>query len=227
MTVSNDFFEFIDYKFSDISLLNEALTHPSLSKIKKKNYQRLEFLGDKVLSLVISQYLIAKYPSEDEGQLSRRHAYLVSGDILSEIALFIGLDKIVMISQGEELSGGRVRKSNLENTLEALIGAIYLDSGFEESQKFILKFWHDLFDKNSAPPKDPVSELQEIAQSKNKTLPQYHIEKSGGSDHDPKFLATVKIDFCDLELKSFGSSKKEAQKKVAKLALEKIKENSN
>ncbi len=216
-------FSDIDYKFNDLSLLTECLTHPSVSNLNnKKNYQRLEFLGDKVLSLVISEYLVCKYEKENEGDLSKRHAYLVSGEVLAQIAVEIGLDNYIILSQGEESSGGRSRASNLENVLEALIGAIYLDCNLLECKKFIIKFWQNWFKKNYNPPKDPVSTLQEIIQSKNKTLPTYVVVKSGGSDHDPKFEAKVQIDYYDLELTAVGTSKKEAQKEVAKLALKYI-----
>ncbi len=220
-----DFCQIIGYEFKDLSLLEESLTHPSSSKYGKKNYQRLEFLGDKVLSLVISQYLIQKYLNENEGDLSKRHAFLVSGEVLSEIACEINLDKYLILSSGEESSGGRLRKSNLENAIEALIGAIYLDSNFEKAQDFILNFWRALFDKNQNPPKDPVSELQEFAQLKNKKLPQYEINKIGGTDHNPEFEAIVKIEFFGIEEKAIGFSKKEAQRKVAEIVLEKFKKN--
>ncbi len=214
----------IGHQFSDIKLLQEALTHPSLTKFDKgkKNYQRLEFLGDKVLSLIIGEFLIDKYKKESEGDLSRRQALLVSGETLSEIALEIELDQVIEISLGEENLGGRKNKRNLENSLEALIGAIYLDSNFESARKFVLKFWQNLLDKNLSPPKDPVSYLQEIVQLQAKTLPEYEIVKSGGSQHSPDFEAIVRIKHLGLELRASGKSKKEAQKKAAETALKEI-----
>jgi ribonuclease-3 len=216
------FCEEIFYHFSNEKLLEEALTHPSLSKENKSkpNYQRLEFLGDKVLSLVIADFLMKKYPHEMEGDLSRRQASLVSGEALAEIALKVGLAEVLQISKGEKNLGGKSNKRNLENALEALIGAIYLDSNYDEAKKFIMKFWKEVLEQNIAPPKDPISELQELVQVQSRQLPQYSTVKSGGLDHSPKFISTVKILHLDLEFSAEGKSKKEAQKLVAKIALD-------
>lgn len=212
----------ISHNFSNENLLEEALTHPSLSKENKKkpNYQRLEFLGDKVLSLVIGECLMKKYPNEMEGDLSKRQAGLVSGEALAEIALKIGLDQVLQVSRGEKNLGGQTNKRNLENALEALVGAIYLDSNYDHAKKFILNFWQDFLEKNVTPPKDPVSELQELVQLKSKQLPQYFTVKSGGADHSPLFVSTVEIAHLNLEFSAEGKSKKEAQKMVSKIALE-------
>lgn len=214
----------IGYDFNNESLLEEALTHPSLSKenSEKPNYQRLEFLGDKVLSLVIGDFLMEKYPDEMEGDLSKRQAGLVSGEALAGIALNINLNDVIQLSKGEINLGGKTNKRNLENTLEALIGAIYRDSNYESAKKFILTFWHESLEKNIKPPKDPVSELQEIVQLKSKQLPHYSTVKTGGSDHSPTFLSTVKIPHLNIEFSAKGKSKKEAQKEVSKIALSEI-----
>lgn len=221
------FCEKIGHYFSDEALLLEALTHPSL--LKQKNYQRLEFLGDKVLSLVICEFLFTKHPGEDEGALSRRHAAVVSGEALAEIALKIGLEEVIQISSGEKKLGGKTNKRNLENALEALIGAIYLDAGFEAAKNFIMKFWHDFLLRNLTPPKDPVSQLQELVQLKSKCLPVYRTEKSGGFDHAPSFVSTVTIPSLGpssgKEFSATGTSKKEAQKEAAKTALEHLLKN--
>lgn len=212
----------IDYDFSNEKLLEEALTHPSLSKEDrtKPNYQRLEFLGDKVLSLVIGDFLMKKHQTESEGDLSKRQAALVSGETLAMIALEIGIDDVIKISRGEKNLGGTTNKRNLENALEALIGAIYLDGGYDLARKFIMKFWREYLEKNVTPPKDPVSQLQELAQIKTKQLPEYFTEKSGGFDHAPHFISKVRIAQLGLEFSAEGKSKKEAQKEVAKIALE-------
>lgn len=220
----DEFFSIINYDFSNKELLEEALTHPSLSKSEevKVNYQRLEFLGDKVLSLVVADFLMNKYQSENEGDLSKRQASLVSGETLSQIAIEIGVDKVIRVSKGEGNLGGTTNKRNLENALEAIIGAIYQDSTYENARSFILNFWESRLNKEYNPPKDPVSQLQEIVQSVSKQLPEYITEKSGGSDHAPEFISTLKIAHLNQEFKAKGNSKKEAQKKVAKLALESL-----
>jgi ribonuclease-3 len=221
----NEFCKIISYNFNNTLLLQEALTHPSSCRdIKIKfNYQRLEFLGDKVLALVISEFLMQKYQDEDEGSLSKRQAALVSGETLAEIALKISLNNFLQLSLGEEKLGGRSNKRNLENALEALIGAIYLDSNYLKAKEFILNLWQDFLEKNITPPQDPISELQEIVQLKFKELPIYETSKSGGLDHDPIFTSTLKITGLDLEFSAKGKSKKEAQKEVAKIALENFK----
>ncbi len=217
-----DFLNKISYQFQNPSLLDEALTHPSFSKKNKStNYQRLEFLGDAVLALVIAETLIKKYPDANEGELSKRQAYLVSGDVLSKVAAQINIGEVMKFSEGEKVIGGKDNKRNLENACEALIGAIYLDSGFKNCEKFILQNWQNIIDENVETPKDPVSILQEIVQSKSKKLPIYKIEQTGGNSHNPVFEAIVKFD--DKEYRAEGTSKKEAQKNVAMLALEELK----
>lgn len=217
----SNFCKKINHDFSDIKLLEESLTHPSLSKEdrSKPNYQRLEFLGDKVLSLVIGDFLMRKYSGEAEGDLSKRQAALVSGETLAKIAVEIGIDEVIKLSKGEKNLGGAKNKRNLENSLEAMIGAIYLDAGYDAAQKFVMKFWRDYLQKDVNPPKDPVSQLQEIVQLRTKQLPEYLTEKSGGFDHAPSFTSTIKITNLNLEFSAVGQSKKEAQKEVAKIAL--------
>jgi ribonuclease-3 len=219
-----DFCNKIDYQFTNQKLFQEAITHPSLLREIKSdnNYERLEFLGDKVLSLVIAEFLIEKYQNENEGQISKRHAYLVSGELLSIIAIEIGIEEVLRISKGEDLIGGKSNKKNLENALEALIGAIYLDSDYQRVKKFILKLWGKPLDNNFKSPQDSVSYLQELVQEKSKELPIYEIIRDGGSEHCPLFKAKVKINFLNLEFNAIGKSKKEAQKNVAKVALEKL-----
>ncbi|MFT6077224.1 MAG: ribonuclease-3 [Myxococcota bacterium] len=212
------FLEKISYQFNNPKLLEEALTHPSFSKKNKNlNYQRLEFLGDTVLALIISENLMQKYPNDTEGELSRRRAHLVSGDILSSIGEKIGIGEVIKFSEGEKIIGGKVNKHNLENACEALIGAIYLDSDLEHCREFILSNWQNLIEQNIKAPKDPVSFLQEMIQSKSQKLPIYNIEKIGGNSHKPVFEAILRFD--DKEYRSEGYSKKEAQKNAATLAV--------
>ncbi len=222
--ILKDFCDKIFYQFNNDKLLLEALTHPSFTKYNHDaaNYQRLEFLGDKVLSLIISEYLMAKYENENEGDLSKRHAALVSGDTLSKIALEVGIQKVLRLSGGEENLGGKTNKRNLENALESLIGAIYLDSNYENAKKFIFHFWQNLFEQNLTPPKDPVSQLQEIIQSHSKQLPQYKITKTSGFEHSPTFTAVLAVPHLNFTVEAQGKSKKEAQKEAAVLALVKM-----
>jgi ribonuclease-3 len=223
-----EFYKIISYNFRDESLLKMALTHPSLNTKNSQNfnYERLEFLGDKVLSLVIGEYLMNKFPDENEGNLSKRHAGLVAGSTLAQIATKIDLPQMLMLSFGEQKIGGNLNKNNLENALEALIGAIYLDANFIEAKKFILNFWQDFFDKNILPPQDFISKLQEIIQAKSKKLPKYFTEKKGGLDHQPIFISRLEIQGLNQEFYAEGNSKKEAQKNVAQIALNFIEKNN-
>lgn len=214
----NQLFKNISYKFKNIKLVEEALTHPSFSKDKSvSNYQRLEFLGDTVLSMIIAKILMENYPKENEGQLSKRQAHLVCGDVIADIARKVDLGKFMKLSRGEIASGGRENKRNLENAMEALIGAIYMDSGLSACQKLVDKFWGDIIFKNIIP-QDPVSSLQEIVQFKTKALPKYQISRTGGDEHKPIFTAIVEID--GIKYAANGNSKKEAQKNVATCVLE-------
>jgi ribonuclease-3 len=223
-----EFYKIISYNFRDENLLKMALTHPSLNTKNSQNfnYERLEFLGDKVLSLVIGEYLMNKFPDENEGNLSKRHAGLVTGSTLAQIATKIDLPQMLMLSFGEQKIGGNLNKNNLENALEALIGAIYLDANFIEAKKFILNFWQDFFDKNILPPQDCISKLQEIIQAKSKKLPKYFTEKKGGLDHQPIFISRLEIQGLNQEFYAEGNSKKEAQKNVAQIALNFIEKNN-
>lgn len=218
----------IKYFFNNDKLLEEALTHPSLSKEKKQknNYQRLEFLGDKVLSLIISEFLMHKFVDEAEGALSKRHANLVSGETLSQIALKIGLDQVIKISHGEEKLGGKTNKRNLENALEALVGAIYLDSDYNHAKEFVLNFWHHQLLQDHKPPQDAISQLQEIIQANSRDLPFYDTFKESGTDHAPTFISNLTLPLSSQIFSARGSSKKEAQKNVARIALEFLKKSS-
>lgn len=243
----------IGYQFKQKELLLAALTHPSLNKQSPKskqisqygeNYERLEFLGDKILSLIIASYLIKNFPDDNEGLLSKRHASLVCGEILAKIAVNIGLPDVLRLGVGEKKLGGENNKNNLENALEALIGAIYLDSkdsakdlsnkdfSIEMAQNFILKFWHNFLQEGFLPISDPVSELQELVQSQSKTLPIYETKLEGGLAHAPTFVSLLKVKIKNSQktdenseeflIKNFsakGSSKKEAQRNAAKLAI--------
>ncbi len=217
----SDFQDLIGYQFKNLSLLDEALTHPSVNRSGDRscNYQRLEFFGDKVLGLIVSEYLMENFPQESEGDLSKRYSYIVSCDNLFKVALEIEIDKIIKLSYGEKNSGGALKKSNLENCLEALIGAIYFDSGIEEARKFVLNVFAASLDEFAEPPTDPVSRLQEIVQEKTKTLPEVNIARVDGSDHDPIFEAHIVVEDLGVDVVVRGSSKKEANKNACIEAL--------
>jgi ribonuclease-3 len=215
----------INYSFEQPSLLEEALTHPSLGQTAQSgspyNYERLEFLGDAVLGMVIAQMLMMKYPTEQEGELAKRQAALVKGDVLTDIAQLVDLGSYINMSSGEESTGGRKNKRNLENTLEAIIGAIYLDGGLEAVSPFIERFWLSRLEVMAVPPKDPKTRLQEWAQKQGYPVPEYKVVEHSGPSHEPSFTIEVFVKDCP-KVTGVGASKKAAEKIAAKALLKKI-----
>ncbi len=189
---TDEFEKKINYKFKNKELINLALTHSSFSNKKNLNYERLEFLGDRVLSLVISEHLFIKYPNENEGALSKRLSNLVSKQTLLEVANEINIREMLKIDNSEK-KNLKLKKniSILSDVCEALIGAIYLDSNLASVKKFIYKHWKKKVSKNILPPQDPKSLLQEVAQKKGLDLPKYILKKKEGPAHSPRFEIEV------------------------------------
>lgn len=212
--------EKLKIKFNDKKLLERALTHPSMGK-SAPNYERLEFLGDSVLGLVISAELFTRFPKEAEGELTKRLAGLICGDTLMQVAQKLGLAEMIHMSESESSSGGRENKANLENAMEAVIGAIYLDQGFEAAKEFVLREWDSLIDKMLEPPKDAKSALQEWAQGRSLPLPEYIVTRQEGPSHAPDFEISVSVQGYGAESAS-GNSKREAEHKAAKKLLDKL-----
>ena len=181
----------IGYPFRDASLLKLALTHPSLGK--SASNQRLEFLGDAVLGLVIAEMLYQLYPTEQEGELARRQAALVRGETLAEIAQELSLGDALNLSASEAQSGGRNAASNLEDALEALIGAIYLDGGLTAAIGFITPHWQTRVSTLASPPKDAKTALQEWAQARGLPVPTYLVTEQTGPAHAPEFTIEVAV----------------------------------
>lgn len=218
-----DLLEKIQYKFQNINLLHEALTHPSmvLSKQAPKHYERLEFLGDSVLSLVITTMLINKFPDETEGDLARRRAALISGATLSEIAAGLDLEESVRLSHTDDLQH-KCSAKVLENVMEAIIGAIYTDGGLSPCIKFISKHWQPYIDSTLTPPIDAKTYLQEWAQARHLGIPKYKLTSKSGSAHAPEFTIQVTVD----GIQSFdatASSKRTAEKKAAQAMIDHLK----
>ena len=180
----------IGYSFQDKSLLRQALTHSSYANemriLKSGNYERLEFLGDAVLEMVTSNFLFSKYPTMPEGQLSKLRASLVCEPALALAAKRISLEKYFLLGKGEEATGGRERESIACDIMEAVIGAIYRDSGIEEAKKYIFRFILDDIDKKRLF-YDAKSNLQELAQSKLKAVLSYRVIYETGPEHDKEF----------------------------------------
>lgn len=215
----------IDYKFNNKEYILEALTHSSYSN-ENKNYnfnERLEFLGDSVLSIVISDYLFNSETNLPEGELTKLRANIVCEESLSEVATKIKLGEHMLLGKGEEATGGRERISILADAFEAIIAAIYLDGGLENAKKFILSYMEDII-LNSRKGKifrDYKTHLQEVLQSRGENNIWYKLMNEKGPDHNKRFVMQVGINEVVLGTGE-GKSKKEAEQLAAKKALKDI-----
>lgn len=213
----------LGYRFQDSSLLRLALTHPSVAHeqgVPIQTNQRLEFLGDAVLQLVLTRELYEKFPAFGEGPLTKARAKLVNRRSLAEHARRLGLGRHLILSRGEDTHGGRDRPSALADTYEALLGAIFLDGGFEAARAFILRKFYDAFGELPAIPilENPKGELQELLQSFSSEAPRYHVVSTSGPDHDRVFECTVHHAGVELA-RGRGKSKKSAESEAAHAAL--------
>lgn len=214
----------LNHEFRDRSLLREALTHPSATRRGKnasRNNQRLEFLGDRVLGLVVAHLLIARFPNEDEGPLSRRHAGLVRRETLAEIAGEMGLGRQLTFARSEETGKGRDNPSILADALEALIGALYLDAGLDVAEAFIRDKWEVHVTTMGRPPRDAKTALQEWAQARGFGLPDYTLTKTEGPAHAPHFEVRVTLTDYPPETAS-ASSKRQAEQAAAEALLNRL-----
>lgn len=213
-----------DYIFQSHALAEEALTHPSAAADKNggsAHYQRLEFLGDAVLGLVVAEMLFSLFPDETEGELARRQAALVCGETLVPIAKEMELGALLRLSRSEEANSGRENASNLEDAAEAVIGAVYLDGGLEPARNLIRRYWLPYAKQAKEAPKDPKTALQEWAQARSLPLPEYRVLSEDGPAHAPEFLIEVEVQG-QPQAQASGPSKKLAEREAARLLLEKL-----
>jgi len=218
----------LGHTFAAPRLLELALTHPSVAHeqgVPVQTNQRLEFLGDAVLQLVLTRELYEKFPAFGEGPLTKARAKLVNRRTLAERARQLGLGKNLILSRGEEMHGGRDRPSTLADTFEALLGAIFLDGGFEVAREFILRLFLEAFGQLEVIPilENPKGELQELLQATSAEAPRYHVISATGPDHDRVFECTVHHDGVELA-RGQGKSKKTAESEAALAALAKLRE---
>ena len=212
--------------FSDISLLDNAFIHSSFAnEVRSHNVcdnERLEFLGDSVLSVVVSEWLYANL-SGDEGECTRVRSLVVSEDALFEVATGMGLDKLMVMGRGEELSGGRLKKAILADCTEALIAAVFLDKGFEAAKAFVLKEIIPIVEKviGNRYRKDYKTMLQEYVQKRYKKVPTYDLVGSRGPEHDQRFYYSVTVQG-NTYGPAEGHNRKDAEQNVARLALEQM-----
>lgn len=215
----------LGYSFKNASLLERALTHKSFANELKnatEHNEKLEFLGDAVLDLVVGEFLYEKFPQDNEGGLSKKRASIVNEEVLSELALDMEINKFLHLGKGESLTGGANKPRLVASTLEAIIGALYLDGGFDVTKDFIRREFSVLIEKINGLEdfeKDYKTRLQELVQKALKEAPKYELMTEEGPPHDRVFLVCVKVKE-DVWAQGRGRSKKHAEQAAAKLALE-------
>ena len=216
----------IEYSFKNKENLRNSLIHPS-SYIDKKNkpinhlyeFERLEFLGDKILGLCIASLIFYKFNDFNEGSLTKKLSYLVQRDFLYKISLDLKLDNFLRYSHKRK--NNKMNKSILADSVESLIGSIFVDGGYNSAFKFIKKFWSPYLNLQESNEQDPKTKLQEISQKKFKKLPEYKLIKKTGPSHSPFFIVSLKVLKMKL-VKGSGDSIREAQKEAAKKILDLI-----
>jgi ribonuclease-3 len=221
----------IGYEFARRELFEEALTHPSAlvpeprrrrrRASAKRGYERLEFLGDRVLGLVVADYLWRRFEAEPEGDLARRHAHLVRREALARVAEGIGLGRYLLLSRSEAAAGGAGNPGILADACEALIAAIYLDGGFEAASTFVRRFWEPLIEGMEEPPRDPKTALQEWAQARGLALPAYELVATNGPDHAPLFTVIASVAGGN-PATATASSKRLAEARAAAILLDRL-----
>lgn len=214
----------IKYTFKDKALLHRAMTHPSViaaEDMMHHSNQRLEFLGDRVLGLVIAERLIERYPTEREGQLAPRLNAYVRKEACAEAVRHIGLGEYMIMSSSDEADGGRLRDGALGDLCEAVIAAIYKDGGLKVARTFIERAWAPQFSKPVESAKDAKTTLQEWAQQRGLALPRYEVIDRTGPDHAPEFTIKVTLEN-GTHAEATGTSKQDAQRSAASLLLEQI-----
>lgn len=183
----------LSHRFKRKRLLREALTHPSAAGDPTQSYERLEFLGDRVLALIVSDLLLGRFPKEAEGALARRLSALVRRETLAQVALDIDLGDHLILAKSEKEGGASENPALLANACEAVIGAIYLDGGLAAARDFVLPLWTPLLEAEQTPPQDAKTALQEWAQGRGLALPEYREVRREGPPHEPVFTVEVSV----------------------------------
>jgi len=211
----------LGYQFGDAELLGLALTHCSAGS---RNNERLEFLGDSMLNHIIAEFIYRQFPSSREGEMSRMRAALVNGDTLAAVATELGLGEFLRLGTGERKSGGHRRGSILADALEAVIGAILLDSDVEQCRRCVLQWFTTRLEGLSPGEfgKDPKTQLQEYLQGRNYPLPEYALLSVDGEDHAQEFRVTCRLQKPQLVIEGTGASRRKAEQDAAHAALDRI-----
>ncbi|QQS12126.1 MAG: ribonuclease III [Rhodospirillales bacterium] len=211
----------LGHRFADPALLRAALTHRSAvgrqggraGELPFGN-ERLEFLGDRVLALVVADLLMRRFPRESEGEVARRHASLVRAERLADVAKAIGLGAHLVIGESEAATGGRAKPAILADACEAVIGAMYLDGGLEPARAFVERHWTAFVDRDAEPPRDPKTDLQEWAQARGLALPVYREIARDGPPHSLTFVIEVSV-AGHPPARGVGRSKRESERAAA------------
>lgn len=221
--------ERLQYHFKTKSLLRKALTHRSAVYERKyagkkskraRSNERLEFIGDRVLGLIMAEWLLERYPNEQEGDLGPRHAHMVSKTVLTQIAAILKIHDAIHVASHEEKVGVHYIDSVIADAVEAILGAMYLDGGLEPVRKLVRKVWIDIMESQPLPPKDSKTALQEWLLAKGLPLPVYELVSQKGPSHTPVFVIRVAAD--NVEGYGQGKNKRSAESAAAKDLLEKL-----
>lgn len=206
----------LGHEFKNLSVLKRAMTHMSVigDKRSRESYQRLEFQGDRVLALVVTDMLMDAFPHSNEGDLARRLTALVRNETCVEVARELDLGKDIYLGSGEAGSGGRRKKAILGDVCEAVIAAIYQDGGFEAAQSFVQEHWQPKMNRYDQSQRDSKTELQEWAQAAGRPVPVYSVVKRSGPDHAPEFMVEVVVEHV-LSMRAVGASKRAAEHAAA------------
>jgi len=227
---AEDLQQVIGYAFARREVLQEALTHPSAlgaerrgprGKLVKRGYERLEFLGDRVLGLVVAELLWRRFEGEPEGDLTRRHTHLVRREALARVAKTTELGRHLVLSRAEAAAGAADNSGILADACEALIAAIFVDGGFAAAAAFVQRFWEPLVDEMEEPPRDPKTALQEWAQARGLALPVYELVATSGPDHSPLFTVAASVLGRD-RATATASSKRLAEARAAATLLDRL-----
>lgn len=210
----------LDHRFRDPGLLKAALTHRSFSRNGTDSYERLEFLGDRVLGLVVADMIYREFPDEPEGALARRFAALVRWEALAQVANTLDLAPHIRAA-APELEDARDNPAILANACEAVIGALYLDGGLEVARHFVERHWRALMQADRRPPKDAKTELQEFMQGNGHPLPQYDVVEQSGPSHAPSFTVEVRVTG-SAPVRGNGRSRRAAEQEAARLMLQQL-----
>ena len=224
MKLSTDLKAFQDrlgYRFSDPEYLIRALTHSSIGSPTRENNQRLEFLGDRVLGLVMAEALLETDRDASEGQLAPRYNALVRKEACAAVAVDIDLGDVLKLGRSEMMSGGRRKKALLGDAMEAVIAAVYQDGGFDAAKDLVMRLWHDRLNSVETDARDPKTALQEWTQANGKGLPVYQEISREGPDHAPVFTIEVQVG-SDMAATAKAASKRKAEQSAAATMLARL-----